>query len=249
MADRSRSPSPARSTGAPGGEGNPLAFLNQVEPSVLGEALGQENVRTVAAVVANLDRVVAAKVLANLPAALRKQITAAIGAARQIPREALETIAESLRQRIHSGGDRKASAPGMIQYGGPEVAAAILRYASPEVKRNLREHEPELFGRLRRLMFTFDDFRRTPDRSLQVLFAEVETRTLALALRVADPEVKKRILRNMSHRRADLVEDELERLGRVRMRDIEEAQTNILDQAMALQQAGRLILDEDQDVV
>jgi flagellar motor switch protein FliG len=98
-------------------------------------------------------------------------------------------------------------------------------------------------------MYTFDDFLQSPDRTLQVVFSEAETGQIALALRVAVPKLTERVLRNMSDRRAALVRDEMERRDRVRMRDIDQARQNIVDRAVELQRAGKVLLSEEDDIV
>ncbi|MBN1256279.1 MAG: hypothetical protein JXA52_01090 [Planctomycetes bacterium] len=245
---RSSQPLPPR--GEFQGNSNCFDFLERVDPRVLSAELLRENIRTIATVLAHCDKVLSAKLLADFEPGLRPQIIAALKNARQTPPEALQAIAAGLRERLYNQGPAKRPAPGMVKYGGPAVAAAMLRYISPEAKRNIKENDPALFADLRRLMYTFDDFMKSPDRTLQIVFAEIETRTLALALKVAMPRLKQRILENMSDRRATIVEDEIEQLGRVRMSDIEEAQQNIMDLAISMQKAGKIIIDErDENLV
>ncbi len=238
MADRS---------GVAGGAQH-FAWLEKVEPGRIASVLSDESARVGAIVLSHIDRTHAAKVLGGIDAKARGRIAAAMSGAQKTPAAVLEQIAGALREKVYQDAPAEP-APGMVQYGGPEVAAAILRYAAPEVRRNLQQQEPDLFGKLKRLMFTFDDFAHTPDRGLQILFGEVDIHELALALKVAEPALRRRILGAMSHRRAQLVEDEIERLGRVRMRDIEEARSNIVDRALALQAHGRVVLGDEEELV
>ncbi|MFW5857087.1 MAG: FliG C-terminal domain-containing protein [Planctomycetota bacterium] len=250
MADRS---------GVAGGAQH-FAWLEKVEPGRIASVLSDESARVGAIVLSHIDRTHAAKVLGGIDAKARGRIAAAMSGAQKTPAAVLEQIAGALREKVYQDAPAADTtpdtvhapaepAPGMVQYGGPEVAAAILRYAAPEVRRNLQQQEPDLFGKLKRLMFTFDDFAHTPDRGLQILFGEVDIHELALALKVAEPALRRRILGAMSHRRAQLVEDEIERLGRVRMRDIEEARSNIVDRALALQAHGRVVLGDEEELV
>ena len=233
----------------PAGGRRCFEFLKRVHRPRLIEELGRESLRTVAAVLAHCDPVLSAQVLAGLPSSLQRGAVSAMKAARGLPQEVLEDLAATLRKRLAAPKTAPETpgrpAPGMIRYGGPAVAAAILGQASPEVRRNLQQNEPGLFRELTGMLFTFEDFLRTPPESLQTVFAEVETQTLALALKVATPALRKRILGSMSHRRADLITDELERRERVSLRQIEEARQAIVDRALDLQKQGRVLLDPD----
>ncbi|MFH0911512.1 MAG: FliG C-terminal domain-containing protein [Planctomycetota bacterium] len=223
----------------------PFDFLEGVDPRQLSAALSRENLRTVAVVLAHIDRMLAAKVLADFKPVLRREVIQLMRSTQTIPVATLRTVAESLRERLAPAKAAPKGPRGVVQFGGPEVAAAILRYASPEVRRNFARAEPKLFRALSRFMFTFDDFSRAADHALQIVFAEVEVRTLALALKVAAPELRRRILENMSHRRAALIEEELERLGRVSLKEIESAQKSIVDLAIDMQAKGRILLDRN----
>jgi flagellar motor switch protein FliG len=226
-----------------------FAFLSKVEPARLAAELAKESPQTIAAIVTRLDRPRAAKLIGQLPGPLKSQVAAALSRTNPTPPDVVGEIAEALRERLYREEDAQPSGPGMIRYGGPEVAANILRHAPPHVKDNLKNEDPQLFEKLRQLMYTFDDFLQSPDRTLQVVFSEAETGQIALALRVAVPKLTERVLRNMSDRRAALVRDEMERRDRVRMRDIDQARQNIVDRAVELQRAGKVLLSEEDDIV
>lgn len=227
-----------------------LDFLQKMDPHRLSRALQGESATTIAVVLGGIDRVQAAKVLADLPAEERRTVAAAMTQARALPEPVVSEIAAGLREKLQAAPARpKQAAPGMVTYGGPTVAASILRYAPESVRRNVQEAEPDLFAQLQHIMFTFDDFQHVPDRSLQIVFAEVETQALAMALKVSTPSLRQRILHSMSARRAALVEDELERLERLRMSDVEAAQQGIIDIAQEMQRRGRVVLDQGDAVV
>jgi flagellar motor switch protein FliG len=228
---------------------NLFAFLSDANISRIKEELGKENIRTIAAILGNIDRVLSTKILASFQPVLQQQIVAAMKSKPQINRQVLHDIAEGLRKRLYSPPAPKKPSPGMVTYGSPELAATIMRYASDEVRKNLHDNDPELFNSLKKLMFKFDDFINTPDRSLQAVFSEANSTQTALALKVAMPNLKKRILSNISPRRADIIKDEMERNQKVGLKDIEQARQNIVDFALEMQRCGKVILDESENVI
>lgn len=145
--------------------------------------------------------------------------------------------------RVPQAGKKKVS------YGGPAIAAAIIRMAGPAVRRNLRKEDPELFKQLMRYMYTFDDLVDVDDSGLQVLLTDLDTRVLACALKAASPRMRDRFLKNMTPRRAALVDSELENMAQVRLSDIESSQDTVLKTALSLQEHGRILIDRDADVV
>ncbi len=130
---------------------------------------------------------------------------------------------------------------------GLAVAAEILRMAPPEVRRNISSNEPRLYQALRNRMFVFDDLVKSPDAALAEIFTAVDPHTAALALRFAQPKLTTRALMAVSSRRGALVRDEMELAisssTRVRVRDIEDAQQQVLEVALKLQRAGKIIID------
>jgi flagellar motor switch protein FliG len=91
-------------------------------------------------------------------------------------------------------------------------------------------------------MFVFEDIVKLDDRSVQIVLREVETRDLALALKGASEEVKQKIFKNISKRAAQLLQDELEYMGPVRLKDVEEAQQKIINVIRRLEEAGEIVI-------
>ena len=106
----------------------------------------------------------------------------------------------------------------------------------------IAESDPELASELRERMFTFEDVALLDDRSIQRLLREVDTRDLSIALRGASEEVRTRVYRNMSVRAGQALAEDIERLGPVRLRLVEEAQAKIVDEARRLQEAEEIVI-------
>ncbi|HBF69577.1 MAG TPA: flagellar motor switch protein FliG, partial [Thermotoga sp.] len=104
------------------------------------------------------------------------------------------------------------------------------------------QETPELADEIRRRMFVFEDILKLDDRSIQLVLREVDTRDLALALKGASDELKEKIFKNMSKRAAALLKDELEYMGPVRLKDVEEAQQKIINIIRRLEEAGEIVI-------
>lgn len=160
-------------------------------------------------------------------------------------RKVLEA-AEKKRQEVQQ--QKQPSPPKgqrIIRYGGLALAAEIVRYAGPALRQLLQKEEPKLYAELRKRMFVFEDLELSSSEALGLVFMEVDPKIAALSLRFASPRLQERAMQAVSSRRAQLIEDEIERSRheRVRVRDIEAAQAKVLEVALQLQQAGKILID------
>lgn len=239
------------------GSSDPLfSFLRDLRPTELSNILCRESAKVAAVVLTYFDRTRSAQVLADFPPHFQKEVVREMRSARNTPREVLTLIASGLRENMKKpprSSSPAATLPSAahgkpagkkVCFGGPEVAAAILRFASIDTRELIQKNDPDLWATLQNRMYTFDDFLHSPHRSLQLIFQEVEVKTMALALKAVIPALKKRIYSNISQRRAALVEEELARIGRLNMSEIEAAQQDIINHALNLQRNGMVILDE-----
>jgi len=130
--------------------------------------------------------------------------------------------------------------------GGVQAVAEILNMAgrAPEkaILEGLEENDPQLVEEIRRLMFVFEDIIRVNDKGIQAMLKEVENNELALALKSASDELKNKIFSNMSERAAQLIREEMEFMGPVRVSDVESAQQKIVDVVRRLEDAGEVII-------
>ncbi|SVE09415.1 uncharacterized protein METZ01_LOCUS462269, partial [marine metagenome] len=131
--------------------------------------------------------------------------------------------------------------------GGVEAAAEILNMVQRSSERNilegLEEEDPEMVEQIRRLMFTFDDILRVNDRGVQNVLKGIDTSQLSMALKTASEELRDKFLKNMSKRAADLIKEEMEFMGPVRLADVEAAQQAIVDVVRRLEEQGEVIIE------
>jgi len=130
--------------------------------------------------------------------------------------------------------------------GGVQAGAEILNMAGRATEKaileGLEENDPQLVEEIRRLMFVFEDIIRVNDKGIQAMLKEVENNELALALKSASDELKNKIFSNMSERAAQLIREEMEFMGPVRVSDVESAQQKIVDVVRRLEDAGEVII-------
>jgi len=107
---------------------------------------------------------------------------------------------------------------------------------------HLERENPELATEIKNLMFVFDDIIMLDDRSMQRVLKEVDSKVLALALKSASPETRDKFLRNMSKRAAEMISEEIQFMGPVKLRDVEEAQQKIVDSVRRLEDAGEVVI-------
>jgi len=130
--------------------------------------------------------------------------------------------------------------------GGIKAVAEMLNLAGRATEKaimeGLSEDNPDLVEEIRRLMFVFEDILRVDDRGIQAFLKQVENEELALALRTASDGLKEKIFSNMSERAAQLINEEMEYMGPVRVSDVEAAQQKIVDVVRQLEDAGEIII-------
>jgi flagellar motor switch protein FliG len=155
--------------------------------------------------------------------------------------DVLEELSQSLQEVLLA-----SKGLGGQSIGGAEVMADILtrmdKASEGGIMAKIAEKSQPLADSIRALMFVFDDLVKVDDRGLQELLKEISKDDLPLALRGANPEVKERIFKNMSTRAAEMLRDDMEAKGPVRVADVEKAQQNILKVCRKLEEEGRIVI-------
>ncbi|MGB9614518.1 MAG: flagellar motor switch protein FliG, partial [Fervidobacterium sp.] len=130
--------------------------------------------------------------------------------------------------------------------GGLDTAAEIMNSLDRSTEKNIMERltyeSPELAEEIRRRMFVFEDILKIDDRAVQLVLREVNMQDLAVALKGASEELKQKIMNNMSKRAQQLLKDEMEFMGPVRVKDVEEAQQKIINIIRRLEEAGEIVI-------
>jgi flagellar motor switch protein FliG len=204
-----------------------LDTLKWMEPRAIAELVRNEHPQIIAIVMAHLDGDQAAEVLKCLPERARVDVLLRLATLDGIPPHALNELNDVMARQFAGNQNIKSSS-----VGGVKVAANILNFmdsGQDEVLLGaIGEVDGELGTRIRDLMFVFDNLADIDDRAMQTVLREISSEQLALALRGADPKVREKITGNMSQRAAEILIEDMEARGPVRLAEVESAQKEIL---------------------
>lgn len=214
--------------------------LNWLDASTVTELIRDEHPQIIATILVHLERERSAEVLNLLPERLRNDVVMRVATFGGVQPSALHELTEVLNE-LFSGQSAKRS-----RMGGVRTAAEIINLmASAQeeaVISSLRERDPELTQKIVDEMFVFENLADIDDRSMQLLLKETENETLVLALKGVDEQVRDRFLGNMSTRAAEMLREDLDTMGPVRLSRVEAEQKKMLQTARRLAEAGQIVL-------
>lgn len=220
---------------------NPFQFFNDADPTQLATSFQNENPQLVALVLAYLKPERAAAVLNCLPPNLQATVALRIAEMDRTNPEILSEIEKIIESKFSSVVSQDFS-----QAGGVDALANILnrtdRQTEKKIMETLESEDMDLAEQVRQLMFVFEDIVKLDDRSIQRLLREIETKDLAMALKGANGEVKDKIYKNMSERASAMLKDDMDYMGPVRAREVQECQTKIVAVIRALEATGEIVL-------
>lgn len=218
-----------------------LDTLKWMDPRAIADLVRNEHPQIIAIVMSHLDADQAAEALKLLPERTRADVLLRIATLDGIPPNALNELNEIMERQFAGNQNLKSSA-----VGGIKVAANILNFMDTGQDQSLlgaiRKVDEQLGQRIQDLMFVFDDLIELDDRELQAVLREVSGERLGIALRGADPKVRDKITRNMSQRAAEILLEDMEARGPVRLSDVETAQKEILTLVRRLADEGTITL-------
>ncbi len=218
-----------------------LEALKWMDPRAVAELVRQEHPQIIAIVLAYLDADQAAEILAELPANLRADVVMRIATLDGVQPNALSELDDIMEKQFAGKTSVKTST-----LGGAKAAADIVNFLDPgnesAVMDQINKTDEALGSRIADLVFVFDNLIDVDDRGMQELLRNVQSDRLLLALKGADDSLKAKIFKNMSQRAAEMLKDDLEAKGPVRLSEVEAAQKEILAQARKLADAGAMSL-------
>lgn len=224
-----------------GGNTSGLDSLKWMEPRAVADVIRYEHPQIQAIVVAYLDPDQAGEVLSHFDHKVRLDIILRVSSLNTIQPAALKELNSILEKQF--SGNSNTSRTSM---GGVKRAADIMNFLDSAIEGPLldaiRELDQDLSGKIEDLMFVFDNLADVDDRGIQSLMREVSSDVLVLALKGADEAIKEKIFKNMSKRAAELLRDDLEAKGPVRISEVESAQKEILTIARRMAEAGEIVL-------
>lgn len=223
-------------------------LLQTVETSQLTNFLQNEHPQTAALILAHLNPRKAADIISGIELELQNEIMYRLATMGKTSPELLRDIEEVIRQQIGSVIGTELSAT-----GGIDTVAQILNNSSRSSERvimeAIRDRDAELAANIKSLMFVFDDLIHVSDRDLQRLLMEVDQKELSLSLKAVSDDLKNKLLRNVSERAAAMIVEEMDLMGPVRVRDVEEAQRRIIEIAQSMEDQEEITLSRSNEDV
>ena len=224
-----------------GGNTSGLDSLKWMEPRAVADVIRYEHPQIQAIVVAYLDPDQAGEVLGHFDQKARLDIILRVSSLNTVQPAALKELNQILEKQF-SGNSNSAR----TSLGGIKRAADIMNFLDSSMEAQLmdsiRDIDETLSGQIEDLMFVFNNLADVDDRGIQALLREVSSDVLVLALKGSDDNVQEKIFKNMSKRAAELLRDDLEAKGPVRVSDVETAQKEILTIARRMAEAGDIVL-------
>jgi flagellar motor switch protein FliG len=218
-----------------------LEALKWMDGRAVAELIRLEHPQIIAIVLAYLEPDQSAEVLAHLPANMRSDIMVRIATLDGVQPSALSELDDIMEKTFAGKGTTRTSA-----LGGAKAAANIINNLEPSqegiIMEQITQTDEQLGSRIQDLIFVFDNLLEIDDRSMQELLRQVASDKLLLAMKGAEDDMKEKIFKNMSQRAAEMLKDDLESKGPVKISEVEGAQKEILQTARKLAEAGAIQL-------
>ncbi|HHE46210.1 MAG TPA: flagellar motor switch protein FliG [Bacteroidetes bacterium] len=214
-----------------------FSVLEDVDVTQLLAFLQKEHPQTIALVLSQLTPIQAANVLAELSPNIQIDVMHRIARMERVTPETLNAVEKVLESHIDF-------TQATSKFGGVKPAAEILNMVGQRFEKNIlsgiSKEDAELAGEIKNLMFVFEDMIKLDDRSIQKVLKEVDNKELAMALKACSNELKDKILRNMSKRASEMIQEEIEYMGPVRLREVETVQQHVVDIIRRLEEEGEI---------
>lgn len=222
-------------------EVRPFDFARHTDPAQLLGFLQNEHPQTIALILAYLNAEQASMILSALTPELQVEVARRLARLDQTAPEVIQDVEAILERKLSASGTQNTT-----RAGGLEVAVQILnrvdRSTEKTIMSALEEDDPELAEELRKRMFVFEDILTLTDRDLRTVIQQVDARDWPYALKTASDSVKSKIFRNMSKRQAEIIMEDMEFLGPVRLKDVEDAQQRVVAVIRRLEEAGEIVI-------
>ncbi len=218
-----------------------FSSLEKINPQQLSKFIQNEHPQTIALILAHLSASQAAELISALPEDMRTEIIIRMANLEEISPEIVKKIAGVLDQKLEALGSYS-----LEEYGGVKAVSELFnrmdRRASRNVLEQIESRDPELAASIRDLMFVFEDILLIDDQGIMEILKRVDKKSLALALKGSNDELKTKFFRNMSQRAAEMLKEEMEYLGPIRVKEVEKAQHEIVEIVRNLEEEGVIVI-------
>jgi flagellar motor switch protein FliG len=219
----------------------PFDFVRRTDPSHLSNFIQQEHPQTIALILAYLDPKKSSTILSGIETEKRADVARRIATMDRTSPDTLREVERVLERKIST-----IASEDFTMAGGVDTIVEILnnvdRSTEKSIMESLEEEDPELAEEIKKKMFVFEDIIMLDDKSIQRVLRDVDHQDLAKALKAVDPEVQEKIFRNMSKRAAQTLKEDMEYMGPLRMKEVEESQQKIVGNIRRLEEQGEIII-------
>ncbi|HRJ27478.1 MAG TPA: flagellar motor switch protein FliG [Fimbriimonadaceae bacterium] len=226
----------------------PFEFLKRADPQQLLSFIQDEHPQTIALILSYLPIGQSASVLTKLPTELRAEVAERVAMMDQTPPEVIRRVEQVLEKKVSSLLNQE-----MTKAGGPKQLVDLLNRVDRATERlimeSLGENNPELAESVKNMMFVFEDIVQLDDRAIQAVLKETDVKDLGMALKGVNAEVQDKIFRNMSERAVTMLKEDMEFMGPVKLRSVEEAQQKVVAAIRRLEEAGEITIGRGEEDV
>ncbi|UOQ43056.1 flagellar motor switch protein FliG [Halobacillus salinarum] len=219
----------------------PFDFARKADPNQILNFIQNEHPQTIALVLSYLDASQSGQILSELPQELQADVARRIATMDSTSPEVINQVEQILEKKLSATVTQDYSETGGIQ-AVVEVLNGVDRSTERTILDSLEIQDPELAEEIKKRMFVFEDIVTLDNRAIQRVIREVENDDLRLSLKVSSEEVKDLVFNNMSTRMSETFQEEMEIMGPVRLRDVEEAQTRVVAAIRRLEDVGEIVV-------
>ncbi|WP_077367446.1 flagellar motor switch protein FliG [Anaerosalibacter sp. Marseille-P3206] len=226
----------------------PFEFVRKADPNQLLNYIQNEHPQTIALILSYLSPAQSAHILASLPQEKQSEVTRRIAIMDSTSPEVVKEIESVLESKFSNIVSQDFTVAGGIQ-SVVDILNSVDRGTEKYIMEELDIKDAELSDEIRKRMFVFEDIVGLDNRSIQRIIREVDNSQWAIALKSASEEVKETVFVNMSKRLAEMIKEDIEFMGPIRLKDIEEAQQNIVNIIRRLEEEGEIITPRGGDEI
>lgn len=222
-------------------DSRPLETISIMEPRMVSSLLQNEHPQTVALVLSTQKPDHTSKILSSFPIDLKTEVIYRMAKIEKVSPEVITQIEDALKQEI---GDVVSQE--QHSFGGTDKVVEILtrmeKGTDRDVLEKIQDVDQDLAEEIQNKLFTFEDLVNIDNRAMQMILREIKNETLTLSLKTASETVKDKILNNISERAKEIIKEDIEAMGPVRLSDVEEAQQGIVRIALRLEEEGQIVI-------
>lgn len=219
----------------------PFKELSNVSPKLLAQILRNEHPQTLALIVGHLPPESGAELIQNLSPGVRPEVLMRLAKLEAVPEDMLMEVDKVMQSQVLAMGGREGKKVGGVP-SVAEILNAVDRSVEEEVLSDIEEESTQLAEEIRQLMFVFDDIIDLDDRAIREVLKEISNDDLTMALKAASEDLQEKFFSNLSERAANMIREDLEIMGPVRLSDVEAAQQNIVKVVRRLEGEGRIVI-------